>query len=86
MADIGVHILGAEVRQGAVKGLSDLGGEISRGIVRGSMVLAVRRSKFGLEKQFVSLDPFLLEYLQGFTHQGFLVMDQLIGRVDGPEA
>jgi hypothetical protein len=50
------------------------------------MVLAVHRSKLGLEKQSVSLDSLLLECLQSFTHQGFLIMDQLIGRVDGPEA
>ena len=50
------------------------------------MVLAIDRSKLGLEKQGAPLDPLLLEGLQGFTHQGFLVMDQLIGRVDGREA
>ena len=50
------------------------------------MVLAPDRSKLGLEKQFVARDPFLLDGLQGFTHQSFIVMDQLIGRVNGPEA
>ena len=63
-----------------------MGGEIGRGIVRGSTALATDRSKLGLEKQSVSLDPFLRYRLQRFTHQGFLVMDQLVGRVDGPEA
>src|SRR3989454_5657288 len=72
--------------QRAVKGLSDLGGEVGRGMVGGAMVLAVGRRKLGLEKQAVARDPVLRECLQGVTHQGFLVMDQLIGRVDGPEA
>ena len=50
------------------------------------MVLAVGRRKLGLEKQAVARDAVLREGLQGVTHQGFLVMDQLIGRVDGREA
>src|SRR2546425_4501265 len=48
---------------------SDLGGEIGRGVVGGSMVLAIGWRKLGLEKQCVSRDPFLLDCLQGFTHR-----------------
>ncbi len=53
--------------QRAVEGLSNLGGEIGRGIVGGSTALAPGRSELGLEKQGLSLDAFLFERLQGFN-------------------
>jgi len=39
-----------------------------------------------LEKQALSPDPLLLERLQRFAYQSFLVMNQLICRINGPEA
>ena len=50
------------------------------------MVLAIRRSKLGLEKEAVTTNPLLREGQQGLPHQGLLVMNQLVGRVDGREA
>ena len=47
------------------------------------MVLAVGRSKLGLQKQRLPLDAFLREGLQRSADQRFLVMNQLIGRIDG---
>ena len=82
----GVQILGVQMSQRAVEGLRHLGGESGRGIVRGSMVLAIRRRKLGLKKETVSRDPLLGKGQQGLAHQGFLVMDLLVGRIDGCEA
>src|SRR5262245_16395245 len=50
------------------------------------MVLAIRRRKFGLKKEATARDPLLREGQQSLPHQGFLVMDQLVGRIDGCEA
>ena len=50
------------------------------------MVLAIRRCKLGLQKEAVPCDALLREEQQGLTHQSFLVMDQLVSRIDGCEA
>ena len=50
------------------------------------MVLAIRRRKLGLKKEALARDPLLRKGQQGFSHQSFLVMDQLVGRVDRCEA
>ena len=50
------------------------------------MVLAIRRRKLGLKKEAVSSKPLLRKGQQGLPHQSFLVMDQLVGRIDGCEA
>ena len=63
-----------EVFQRTRKGLSDLSGNIGRGLVGSPMVLSSDRSKFGLQKQRFPLDPFVVESQQGLTNEGLIVM------------
>ena len=71
--------------QRTVEGLFDLGREIGGRIIRGAMILAVRRLKFGLHKQTVSRDPLLGQRpLQRLAYQSFLVVNQIDSRCRWP--
>ncbi len=71
--------------EGTVEGLFHLGGEIGLGIVGPAMVLAVERRELGLHEQPLTRRALLRQIQQRLPDQRFLIVDQLIGRIDRRE-
>src|SRR5262245_7180022 len=75
-----------EMVERAGERLAHLSGEISVGIVGRAIVLAVRRGELSLEKKLVARDAFPRQRLQRRTDASLVVVNQLVGRIDGAKA
>ena len=86
MQDVRIQGVGVQMLERTPEGLSHLGGDVRGRIVGGAMVLAYGGCELGLQEEGFPLDSLAAQIQQGVAHPGLVVVDDLVGGVDGGKA